>query len=370
MFLMNNKEFITPYGLFATIVVTVIGIGIFSYPREVTDVVGTDGWIVTIIAGIVNYSLLYVAYKVVKVNNYNKFYTMLENNFGRIISIILALIFIVSNILSISLGMRLFVEVIKMYLLEKTPTEFIIIVIILTGSYLVRGEIDALIKFNEISFWIMFLPIIVILLLILNRTDFSNILPMFNNSSFNYIKGLKSAIYSFAGIEIIYVTLPFLKHKKKIPNVALKSTVFITVFYVIIVIFTLAVFGKEQNKVLLWPTITMIKSISIPGAFIERWEGMVMALWIFFYFTTFTNVYYLSADIIKDMFNLKDIKLSSTIAVPFIYAIALYPENIAQLYDINNTITPLFLIFNLVILPLILFLGKASKKNKKQEEIK
>ena len=31
---MKDKEFITPYGLFTTIVVTIVGVGIFSYPRE------------------------------------------------------------------------------------------------------------------------------------------------------------------------------------------------------------------------------------------------------------------------------------------------------------------------------------------------
>jgi hypothetical protein len=46
---MNDKEFVTPYGLFASIIVTVIGVGVFSLPREVTTNVGTDGWIVTLI---------------------------------------------------------------------------------------------------------------------------------------------------------------------------------------------------------------------------------------------------------------------------------------------------------------------------------
>ena len=366
---MNNKEFITPFGVFTSIVVTVIGVGIFSYPRDVTSVVGTDGWLVTIIAGIVTCLLLYIAYRAVKLNNYNKLYNMLENNFGKILGKILALLFIASNILAISLGMRLFVEVIKMYLLQETPTEFIIIVIILTGSYLVRGEIDALVKFNEIGFWIMFLPIVVILLLTFNRTDFTNVLPVFDNNTVNYIKGLKTAAYSFGGIEIIYVMLPFLTNKKRISNIILKSVSFITIFYVAIIIFTLAMFGKEQNKILLWPTITMIKSIDIPGSFIERWEGIVMALWIVFYFTTFTNIYYLSADIVKDMFNLKDIKISSIIIIPFVYAVALYPENIAQLYYINNTITPIFLTFSLLAVPLMLFFGKKLRQKRRQEEV-
>jgi hypothetical protein len=128
-------------------------------------------------------------------------------------------------------------------------------------------------------------------------------------------------------------------------------------------------FGKEQNKILLWPTITMIKSIDIPGSFIERWEGIVMALWIVFYFTTFTNIYYLSADIVKDVFNLKDIKISSIIIIPFVYPVALYPENIPQVNYLNNTITPLFLTFSLLAVPLMLFWGKKLRQKRRQEEV-
>lgn len=364
---MSDKKFITPYSLFTTVVVTIVGVGIFSYPRELATNVGTDGWIVTIISGVISYLLIYIAYKAIRNNNYNKFYYIVENNFGKVIGAILALIFIVYNIFSIAVGMRIFIEVIKMYLLQKTPTEFLLLITILVGSYLIRGELDTLVKFNEVSFWIMFLPIILILLFTLNRTDFTNIFPILNNSPYDYIRTIRTSMFSFGGIQVIYMLLPFMRDKKEIPRTALRSIAFVTIFYVIIVIFTLAVFTKSQTKILLWPTITMIKSTSIPGAFIERWEGIVMALWVIFYFTTFVNAYYLSADIVKDMFNLGDIKLSSMLLVPFIYLIALYPENIAELYDINSKVTPLLYAYSLVILPLMLILRRPSRKRVVEE---
>ncbi|WP_241428154.1 endospore germination permease [Clostridium sp. DJ247] len=363
---MNNKEFVTPYGLFASIVVTVIGVGIFSYPRNMAEAVGTGGWIVTIIGGFLSYILIHISYKAIKINNFKKFYEIVDDNFGRLIGIVLSLIFVASILASVSLGMRVFVEVIKMYLLEKTPTEFILIITILTGVYLIRGEIDALIKFNEISFWIMFIPIIIVLILTLNKTDLTNIFPILANKPVEYLKSLKGTVYSFGGLEIIYMLTPFMKDRKKVPRAALKAVGFITAFYIVIVLFTLAIFSKEQSKVLLWPTITMIQSIYIPGAFIERWEGVVMALWVVFYFTTFSNSYYLCTDIVKDMFRLQDIKVASVLVAPFVYAIAMYPENIAEIYNANDNIMPLFSLFILVILPLMLILVTPLRKGIKR----
>lgn len=364
---MNNKNFITSYGLFSTIVVTIVGIGIFSYPRELAIIVGNDGWIVTLVTGVIAYGLAYVIYKVVKINNFNRFYNMMENNFGKIFGAIFSIIFAAYSIFSIGIGMRSFVEVIKLYLLEKTPTEFLIIVTIFTGSYLVRGEIDNLVKFNEIALGIMFIPIILVLVLTLNNLDFTNILPALDNKPINYIKGLTTAIYSFTGFELMYLFLPFAENKMTTNKSILKGISFVTLFYIIIVVFCIAVFSKEQTKILLWPAITMIKSINIPGAFIERWEGIVMAMWVLFYFTTFVNYYYFSADVIKDIFRLKDIKLSILIVIPFIYLIAMYPENIADLNNISRIGIPIFTSYILVILPLMLFLMNKFRKSKEKE---
>jgi spore germination protein (amino acid permease) len=364
---MNNKKFITPYGLFSTIVVTTVGIGIFSYPREVATIVGNDAWIVTLVSGAIAYGLAYVIYKVIRINDFNRFYNMMENNFGKIFGAIFSMIFVAYSVFSMSIGMRSFVEVIKMYLLERTPTEFLIIVTIFTGSYLVRGEIDNLVKFNEITLGIMFIPIILVLLLTLNNLDFTNILPVLDNDPINYVKGLNAAIYSFTGFELIYLFLPFAKDKMKINTSILKGISFVTFFYIVIVVFCISVFSKEQTKILLWPTITMIKSINIPGAFIERWEGIVMAMWVIFYFTTFVNYYYFSADIVKDVFKLKDIKLSILIVTPFIYIVAMYPENVVDLYNINKTVIPIFTLYVLVILPLMLFLTNKFRRRQEKE---
>jgi hypothetical protein len=128
-------------------------------------------------------------------------------------------------------------------------------------------------------------------------------------------------------------------------------------------------FAKEHTKQLIWPTITLIRSIVIPGAFVERWEGLVMALWVLFYFTTFVNMYYFSGDIIKDVFHLHDIKLSSMIMAPIIYLIAMYPQNIAEVYDMSGKVTPILSVFSFIVLPLVLLLrsGVKGRGRKKSE---
>lgn len=369
---MRDKKIIGEFGLFATMVVAVVGIEIFSCPKEVIDKVGSDAWIVTLIGGGVIFSLLYLIYMVMKKNNFEEFTNILQNNFGKFLGGVFAIIFAIYSIFIVSLGMREFVEVIKLYLLRQTPTEFILMIIILTGTYLVRGEIGDLVKFNEISFWIMFVPVFAVLILTAVNADFTNLLPVLNNKPSDYFRASRYILFCFGGIEIAYLILPYVKNKSNSCSVLKKSIMFVTIFYLIIMILVLAVFSKMQSRVLLWPTISMVRSLDISGTFIERWEGIVMALWVLFYFTTFVNTYFFCAEIVKNVFKLKDIKLSSLLIMPVIYVVALYPENIAQLYSLQFKTTPVLLaaIFVFIVLPiLILIIGKVRGKEKSADEI-
>jgi len=366
---MQDKKIIGDFGLFTTVVVAMVGIGIFSCPKEVIDKVGSDAWIVTLIGGIVIFLLLYLIYMVMKKNDFQDLTNILQNNFGIFFGGIFAIIFAIYSIFIVSLGMREFVEVIRLFLLRQTPSEFILITTILTGTYLVRGEIGDLVKFNEISFWIMFLPAFAVFILIAINSDFTNLLPVLNNKPSDYFSASKYALFCFGGFEIAYLILPYVKNKKNSSRVLRKSIMFVSIFYIIVMILVLAVFSKAQGRILLWPTISMIRSLYIPGTFIERWEGIVMALWILFYFTTFVNTYFFAGEIVKNVFKLKDIKISSLLIMPIIYVVALYPENIAEVYTLQFKTTPVLYtaIFVFVILPiLILIMGKDKGKSKEK----
>jgi spore germination protein (amino acid permease) len=307
----------------------------------------------------------------VKKNDFKDFTNILQDCFGKGLGGAFAIIFAAYSIFIVSLGMREFVEVIKQYLLRQTPTEFILVVTILTGTYLVRGEIGDLVKFNEISFWAMFIPAFIVFILTTINADFTNLLPVLNNKPSDYLSASKYILLCFGGIEIVYLILPYVKNKKNSLKVLRRSIIFVTIFYIFVMILVLATFSKEQSRILLWPTITMVKSLDVPGTFIERWEGIVMALWILFYFTTFVNTYFFSSEIVKNVLRLKDIKLSSLLIMPVIYVIALYPGNLAQLYNLQLRAIPMLLVaaFVFVALPvLVLLVGNRKGRGKSTNE--
>lgn len=367
--LMNKKNILSQYDLFVTIVVTVVGSAAFTYPRKLSEVIGSEGWIVIILSALMLLPFLYIIYKAIKVNGYRRLVEMLQRNFGKFLGNAIALYIVLTGIFIMAIEMRTFAEVIKMYLLNRTPTEFIILVMFLVGGFLVRGEIESVIKFNEIAFWLMFVPVLIGIPFVLKGSDFSNILPIFVHEPLEYIKATRVSIFNFLGFGILYMIIPMVKNKKSIVRVTFKSLAFISVFYIIITLSALFVFSKEYNSQLLWPTISMFSTVDMPGNFIERWEGIVMAFWIIFYFTTYINIYYFSSEIIRDVFRLEDVKVSLVLITPIIYILSLYPENIAEVYSIQDRFIPYTDPIVIGILPIALLITGLIKARRVKDEI-
>ena len=235
---------------------------------------------------------------------------------------------------------------------------------ILSGIYLIRAELEHLIRFNEISFWLMFIPIIFVLLVSIYDVDFTNLLPIFKNEPSSYFKGSINVFYRFGGIGILFMIIPILKNKNKAPKVK-EYTIYFCILCCIFIL-SIGTFGEEQSKMLLWPTITMISS-KYTRILYTKWEGIVMAIWIMFYYTSFINYYYLSSDVLKNILKLDDIKLSSAILVPFIYIFALYPENIAQLGEKTQKLIPTMFIINMIIVPILIIIVSHVKKGGKNK---
>lgn len=78
---------------------------------------------------------------------------------------------------------------------------------------------DTLVKFNEVVFWVSFIPVIFVLLFAFYQGDFTNLLPVLQNKPSNYITATWVTINRFKGIEIIFLVLPFMKKRIKHQNI-------------------------------------------------------------------------------------------------------------------------------------------------------
>ncbi|GAA0125907.1 MULTISPECIES: endospore germination permease [Clostridium] len=351
---MKDKFMIKDYGLFTTLVASMVGIGLFYGPSFVARIVEQDSWISCILMTIFLFIVLYMIHSLIKMNDYQGIVVILRNTYGRFWGNLIALAYSIAMIIVLSVSLRSFADVVKIFLLPKTELEVVIVLIIFVGIYLVRGGLANLVYFNEIIFFLLFIPVTIILLLAIPTADFQRILPVFTHTPTEYMKSVFELFFLVNGFCIAFVLLPLVENKKNINKILRRSTIFIGVFYTITIILVTANLSVAQTAERIFPTITMLRSINVRSGVLERWDGLVMALWVLFYYATFVSTYYFSTHMVKDIFNIEDIKIAAIIYIPLVYAMSLYPENMAQIYTAG--LGPFKIIFGVALI-IVIFLS-------------
>ncbi|HQA48858.1 MAG TPA: GerAB/ArcD/ProY family transporter, partial [Bacillota bacterium] len=122
---MNDQEKITSNQLMAIMLSTIIGIGILTLPRTVTEAAGPDGWMLVLAGGVVAIILSVV---ISRLGLMFPGKTVVEYS-GDIITkplgIIFSLGFFTYYVLFCAFEARVFAEVTKQFLLDRTPAEAI-----------------------------------------------------------------------------------------------------------------------------------------------------------------------------------------------------------------------------------------------------
>lgn len=364
---MENKNVlsITKYDFFATVVISVIGAGGFSYGRELAETVGKNGQYTACFCGLITFIALMSIYHSCKVNNFKNFTYIAEEFLGKVFGKIIALEFVIGVAVFVSIQIRSYTEVIKMKLLIKTPAELILIIMIICGTYLLRGGLDSLMKFNELALWIMMIPIVVIIIFAIFKINIHNLMPFVDFQRTNIFAGIKNSAYAFNGISVVYLLLPYLSQKHQFRKIAGTTLGFITFFYIVIYLIVIGFFGVEETGGLLWPFISLISNVEIPGNFVENWEGIIMVIYMIFNFAAFVNAYFVSVSVLKDIFRFDDVRLSNIFIVPLIYVVSMIPQNIVEVNIILTYYFPYFYLVNYLVLPLLFLSSNYLKRRRR-----
>lgn len=358
----DDKISSSQVGIF--IFLTVLGIGILSLPSSLAKSVDNDAWILVIISGALSILSLFVICKIGERHANLGFVGTLRFLFGKILGTILAIPVIIYGILWLGLEFRLFAAVTKLYLLHKTPLEFIILPIMLLTVILVRNGIEPITR----SFGI-FLPIIIVVVLIVivssfQHSDMSNLRPFFSTPIRKYIEGLSTSIFAYSGFEIMLIMFPFIREPKKAFKASGIAMLFIVALYAIITIQCITGLGTEETKALIYPVMGLIKTISIPGGFIESGEGLLSSLWVLYAFTTLVGILYFLSVTCAGVFNHKNHKHFASLSMPIAYIVALQPNSMPEAFKFIDLVGIYFGTYTIAILPTLMIIVSLIKGRK------
>lgn len=341
----------------------VLGTGILTLPRTSAEKVKTpDVWLTVILGGLIAMIAGIILVKISQQFPEKTFYQYSQEIVGKWVGRLLSLLLVCYFLMMCGFHARSLTEVTSSLLLEGTPPWAILMPFMWTSLYLIMGGINPIARLFEMIFPITVGTFLVIVFSSFKMFEVDNLRPVLGLGIIPVLKGIKTTALSYTGFESMLILLPFMKQPNKAGKAVLVGIFISLTFYVITVVMVIGTLSIDGVTTRTWPTIELIRSFEMPGLLFERFESLLLAIWIMQMFTCFNVGHYAASLGLAQLFK-KNIHLFMYGLLPIIYIIAMTPKNINELFKLGDIMgnVALFL-FGLQPLLLLLIL-RLKKKN-------
>lgn len=342
---MNNKAVIPAYYLFLLIVHSQFGIGVLSLPFDVYGEARSDGWISILIAGgIIQILLLIYWYLCSKYPGQTLFEIskeLLGKTIGTLINMGYTFYFIYISIIILIL----YASIVKSWIFFVTPKWVLMTLLIITSIYLVRGGLQAIVRFYFLMSIFIFLTVIFVSIAH-KAANYHYLFPVGNSGLENILLGSKESVFSMLGFELILFTYPFFqgsdRQKLKLSSLA---NMCITLLYGYIAITAYVFFSHQEIEIVPEPVLYMMKEYTF--IVFERIDLIFLTFWVFLVVTTICGYLYVSTLGVAKILKFRH----ADVIVPYVslitLGVALVPMNklaIENWLELLNDLSVLFLV--------------------------
>jgi spore germination protein len=352
------------------VISTVIGVGVLPLPLFAVQAGNTAAPLVTLMAmgisfiGIVLITLLGMRYPEHTIITYSQ--KIIGKWLGKLFGLLIILFFAVLT----SLASREFGEVVITAVLRETPLEVTVLVMLILAAFSTRHD---MITFSYIQ--LFYLPVIVgpailIVILSLKNANILYLLPVWGNQPdlMLMLSGALTIAALFQGTFVMTIVIPSMRNSKKAMKASLWGILISGGLYVLIVIATLSVFGPGEISQLLWPTLELARTTSLPGNILQRLDVVFLAIWVVSVFTTLLSSFKLTIHSIGQFFGLRDHKMFSFFILPLVFIIAMLPQNILHMYGIIRLVGKIGLFLTIGYPMFLLIVDSIKKKRRNAHE--
>ncbi|MEF9952810.1 MAG: GerAB/ArcD/ProY family transporter [Clostridium sp.] len=365
--MIDNKKF-NSYQMVIFLLASMLGVGLLQLPSILTEQVGNEGYIMPLISGVISIvSVFFICYAGSIYGDRGLVDTS-RFIYGKVLGIILIIPLWMIFFIACSVESRLFVITIKLFLLDTTPIPAILLPFFLVLLFLLRGEFRHIGRFAEFVLPFVLFIVALLFILVIPGCDFTDLLPLGQRTFTEYFKAIDGSVFSYLGVISLLVIYPYfkktdLKSTFKTSAIAVGS---ISLIYSVTVGLCISKLGTAETKWLLYPTISLIKSAYIPGGFIERLEGLLMAIWVILVFMTMAIAIYSMANIVLETFKFRDRRFIVTAIIPFIYISATSALSLLEVMDVSLISGYILGTYSMFILPVLIGVGYRIKMKKRR----
>lgn len=350
--MLRDNDKINGLGLSILMMMTIWEVGLVTIPRRAAQMVGTDAWLTAIVMAPLTV-LLVVTITRLGLRFPNQ--TLIEyapRIMGPLLGRAVGLATMAFWILVTARVARQVGDLIKTVLLDRTPLEVILLVLLLSAAYLSRHGVEPMARVAQIMI-LLVPPFFVMIALSLVEARPENLLPVLSNGPLPILRAAIDVLPQFEGLEIPLMLIPFLKIPGQATRAGVVALTVVGLSGIMIMVAIQTVIGVGDATEVLWPGLLVVQAVELPGFFLERLSTLFTALWIAVTLPTISVNLFLSALSLSRLARLSEQKPFVLPLVPLVFALALTPANLKEVEVFDKALSFLGMIV-MVVTPLIL----------------
>lgn len=310
------------------IVTTVISTADIFLPSYVALYAEQDAWISVIIAAIVAPLIFTIYYKLAMIFKDRILFTYIDDIVGKFLGKVISALYLLFFFHAIALIMKELAEIMINAFMPRTPTIVLYIAMMIPIVYTVSKGFLAITKLNELLFPFGMLLLGFVIILSIPKIDMSNFLPVLEKGIKPSLMGAIPILAFMLESVIILFFFPHISEKEK----ALKggiSALLILSFSLSLGVLATGIFGAKTTSNFQFAALEMVRNVRI-SAYLERFDSLVMALWVMGIYLKITIFLYLLSKGFAETIKSKDYRF---ILLPLAALLIPFSKNVSESLD-------------------------------------
>lgn len=331
-----------------------IGVGILSLPHDVGLIAKQDGWISTLLAGVLSQAIIFVIWGLCRRFPDLSLYQILPKLLGRVLGKLVILSYALYFMVTGSLVLARYSDIIDKWILPRTPNWITMLLMLLSCIYIVSVGLTSIARF-----YVLVSPILIVLVVLISYSmkdaNLLYLFPIGDHSIPTLLKGSKEASFSMLGFELFLFIHPHVQSSGKEKLIAITTAnIFVTIYYTFMVIACIVFFEPNVDIALTpEPILYMIKAYSIQV--LERTDLFFLSLWLVIVATSIANWLLLSTMGLASLVRKKHYARFLPFVAGIYLVLALIPDQGQNFESFNQFLGPSHYIF-IVIIPVLLLI--------------
>jgi spore germination protein len=349
------KDKITTWQATVLMVNYMLAAGVLTLPRTlVTEGKTPDVWISVILGGLVS---MVAGSFIVKLSQRFPGQTFFQYNqaiIGKFLGTLVSIVVIVYFLFYSSYEMRSVQEMSVFFLLEGTPEWAADALFMWVAIYLCCGGINSIARICRLIVPITWTIFLGGCLLSFGIFELDNLRPVLGEGLKPVFKAVVPTAMTFTAGENLLFLVAFMAKPSKALKVLITGTSISMFFYTIAVVMSIGAFSVDGVVTRTWPFLDLIRSIEVNFLLFERFESLLLAIWIMQIFCTFCIALYGAALGLSQIMN-KSFRKCLYILLPLVYIVSAIPHSINGLFAFGTGLgNGAMLMFGLMPLPLLI----------------